>query len=251
MQTTYGNRGHIQQLETGVRVVAPTFGRSRLNTFSSKSGLIVVDGQAERRVSHMLEVDPSVAKFEPQPFSVDLIDRRLLRSREQLSEARRKHAKRSGPRLYTPDFCITWVSRRKTVLEVKIEGFEGDAVYVLKLQMAQEILEAHGYEFARIVLPQGRRSHLAFNLQLLRQSRAHRAVVLESDSTPLKSLPPEGLTLGRACDAMQCSISLAPALVANGVLSMNIAEFPMHTDSPCAQAFGDLGHLCFVRGLLQ
>ena len=251
MQATYGVRGHIHQLETGVRVVAPTFGRSRLNTFSSKSGLIVVDGQAERLVSHMLEVDPSVTKFEPQPFAVDLIERRLLRSREQLTEARRKHAQRAGPRLYTPDFCVTWSSRFKTVLEVKTQGFEGDEEYALKLQAAKDILEGHGYGFAQVTIPQRRRSPLVFNLQLLRQSRAHRALLAELDTSALLNLPSDGLTLGCACDAMLCSISLAPALIATGLLSMDISQYRMHASSPCAQAFGDLSHLSIVGGLLQ
>lgn len=251
MHVTYGKRGRIHEIERGVRTIAPTNGRARLQTHCVKAGHIVVDGHAERLVSHLLEIDPSIAAFETQPFTVDLIEQRLLRSKEQLSEARRKHAKRSGPCLYTPDFCITWADRLKTALEVKAQGFEGDEEYASKLKMAKAILERHGYAFATMVAPQRINSPLPFNLQLLRQSRLHRSCLSEMDISKLDSLPLKPLTLGSACKALGCSMSHAPILVATGVLSMDIERYAMCADTPATLAHGDLGHLSIVRGLVQ
>jgi hypothetical protein len=251
MSANYGKRGRVQEIEPGVRTIAPTFGRARLQTHSLKSGHIVVDGQAERLVSHLLEIDPSITHFLPQPFSVDLVEQRILRTREQLSQARRNQTRHSGPLLYTPDFCITWASHRKTVLEVKTEGYEGDAVYVSKLGVSKAILERHGYEFATIVVPRRDNSALAFNLQLLRQSRLHRATLLAKDISCLDDLAPQELTLGSACAALGCSINHAAILVATGVLSMDVARHHMHTDTLCQRAYGDLSHLSVLGGLLQ
>ncbi len=251
MQTTYGKRRRINDVELGVRTIAPTFGRVQLQTHSPKAGHIVVDGQAERLVSHVLQMDPSVTFFAPQPFSLDLNEQRILRTKEQLTEARRKQATRKGPCLYTPDFCVTWSSHRKTVLEVKAKGFEGDAHYAAKLQMAKVILERHGYEFAVLVIPSSYDSPLAFNLQLLRQSRLHRTCLLENISSLLNDLHAAELTLGQACEALQCTMRYAPILVASGVLSMDIAHHAMHANTPVMRAYGELSHLSIVGGLMQ
>jgi len=149
---TYGRRGRLGQLETGIRLVAPTYGRSRIRTYSASCGEIVVDSQAERLVSQMLAIDPSVNSYRPQPFTIDLNGQRLLTTREQVKEVLARYSQHLGPRLYTPDFCIHWQGVKKTAIEVKTESYPGDERYQKRLERAGAVLAAYGYEFATLVV---------------------------------------------------------------------------------------------------
>ncbi|WP_164962404.1 hypothetical protein [Rubrivivax sp. JA1026] len=94
----YGTRGRLGGADGGIRRVAPSFGKVLHLTSSDKAGdRFAVESDAERLVSHLLTVDPRVRRFEPQPFTVDLVDGRILRSREAVAEARQKHRQRTEP----------------------------------------------------------------------------------------------------------------------------------------------------------
>ncbi len=84
----------------------------------------------------------AVASYRPQPFSVDLIDRQILSSKEQVKAVRARYGRHLGPRIYTPDFCISWSGARKTALEVKTAGYQGEEQYEERLRRAGEVLSA-------------------------------------------------------------------------------------------------------------
>ncbi|MBN6207494.1 hypothetical protein JYK21_13550 [Ralstonia pickettii] len=84
---------------------------------------MAVESDSERLVAHMLTLDPRVKRFKAQPLTVDLIDRRLLRTREAVTEARARYKDRDGPKFYTPDFEVNWHSISRSIIEVKLEGY--------------------------------------------------------------------------------------------------------------------------------
>ena len=80
---SYGRRGRLDAANTGIRRTASTYGKAKFGTYSEKaSGHLNVESDAERFVAHLLAIDPRVRAFQPQPFCVDLIDQRMLFTKE-------------------------------------------------------------------------------------------------------------------------------------------------------------------------
>ena len=118
----------LQGLDSGVRRLHRPLGKPFFLTYSPKSGgQLVVESDVERLVAHMLTLDPRVQSFKAQPFTVDLIDRRIHKSAQALTEAKARHRGRRGQKFYTPDFWVKWHAGGGTAIEVKVEGYEGDA----------------------------------------------------------------------------------------------------------------------------
>jgi len=252
MQVSYGKRARVGEFDRGVRTVAPTYGRTRILTFSQKSGgTIVVDGNAESVAVQMMSIDPSVRSFRPQPFTVDLKDRRLLTTKEQLSAARKKHGGRSGHLFYTPDFDVTWSIGQKTAVEVKHEGWPGDEDYEARLAVAAPILAFYGYELSRLVIPANPTNPLKRNVALLQHAvgREVDAIVSPSAIDVLESSAP--MSLRAACGVLAVEIDQAPVLLMSGVISMDLVGAPMRGDTEVQAAFGALDHLCVVRSQLK
>lgn len=131
-QLSYGRRGRLSGADAGIRRVAPSFGKALYLTYSAKTnGLFAIESDAERLVANMLTLDPRVASFRPQPFRVDLLDQRILRTADAIAEARQKHKSREGAKFYTPDFEVVWLDRTRSIFEVKVEGYEGDGHQVV------------------------------------------------------------------------------------------------------------------------
>lgn len=249
---TYGKRGRLRTIETGVRPVAPTYGRARIRTSSAKAGDTVVDSQTERMVSHMLAVDPSVKSYAPQPFTVDLVARRLLTDPAQRLAAKREYSQRTGPCLYTPDFLIAWSGHKRTALEVKTEAFTGDSSYRRKLTMAGDVLSRYGYELATFTLPASRFGLLKTNLQLLQQAQRATAFSLSSEQLALlHQLDKDNLTLGDICAHLSLPLCEAPRLLLCGAIGMDVIAHPMRADTPVHLAYGDIEHLCIMQGVLS
>lgn len=223
----YGSRGSVGGADVGVRRVAPTFGKVLLLTSSAKSSeALAVESDAELLTVDMLTLDPRVKRFDTQPFTVDLIDGRLLRTAEEVSAARARHRGREGNKFYTPDVGVEWHDGPQSAVEVKLEGYEGDQ----DLGLAQSILESYGYRFQRVVIPANPTHPLKRNLPLLRQATMRQdlwpsAELLER----IQGLFAEGpVLLGQACPALGISPNLVPVLLACGAVSADLFSCHIH-----------------------
>ena len=242
----YGRRGKLKFADKGVRDPASTFGKVRNLTYSIKGcGDLSVDRDAERHTAHMLTLDPRVKEFRTQPFMVDLIDQRLLKTPEEVAEARKKHSQRASPRFYTPDFAIDWQHTTRSALEVKLEGYEGDEIYQNRLLLGSSILDANGYRFAKVVIPCDPRHPLRGNIPLLKKA-ANRRDLWPDDSlvgriTDICELQP--VTLKDLCDKLNISPNLVPALLVSGCVASNLTKHSLCGTMPLSAAYGDLSHL--------
>ena len=254
MSTAYGKRPHVQRLDVGARTVAPTYGRMRMLTCSDKTdGIVVVDGAAERVATYLFSVDPSVRSFEPQPFSVDLFGKRLLMSKEAVNNARAKKAGNGGPLIYTPDFLVHLMDGRQLAIEVKDTAWPGEDTYWRRVQQAEPILNFHGYEFKRLLLPARAQTPLARNLTLLQQAaRSPRPQYQEQVLEKLEATDQgEPVALATICAALGLSIHAAPGLLLRGVISTDIFSHLLTANTPTCLAYGDLTHLNLLERVQQ
>lgn len=250
----YGTRGRTGN-DAGIRRVAPTFGRVRIQTRHAKAQhSLTVDGPAERLTCCALNVDPSVQTYEPQPLTVDLVDGSVHYSKEAVAQARRKHAGRAGPWFYTPDYLIHWSGRTtKTALEVKEETWQGDADYEHKLERAVEILGFFGYEFGKVVIPSHPQAPLKRNLALLSQTMGRERLRMSVSPLvdDLASNTSKTWTLSSACEALGVSLQQAPWLLLDGHIGMDLVGQHMKANTPVHLAWGDIEHLCVMRRMMQ
>lgn len=249
---SYGIRGRKNVSNVGVRLTASTFGKARIGTYAEKAnGHITVESASERLVAHMLCIDPRVRSFKPQPFTVDLHSKRLLHTREEVSEARKAQKGLTGSREYTPDFATVQINGLQCAYEVKIEGYEGDENYQEKIEGAREIIEAHGYSLFKVVVPVDERHPLLVNTQLLKPAHARAREYLTPDLVDqVERYCASGPVLQRdLCAAIQISTGLIPPLLAIGVLQADVAHQRIHGSLELSAAFGDLSHLCLIEEL--
>lgn len=250
----YGSRGRLADADAGVRRVAPTFGKVRFLTYSEKAaGPMAVESDFERLVAHMLTLDPRVKKFKAQPFTVDLIDRRLLRTCEAVTEARAKHKSRSGPRFYTPDFEAQWYGSSRSVIEVKLEGYCGDEEYEFALVQGAGVLEANGYGFTTVVIPPNPKHPLRSNLPLLRQAASRHDLWPTPDVVQAIEAVTMGdqVPLGKLCRELGIAPNLIPVLLVSGAVSADVARHAVNGMMPLQAAYGDLSHLELLEGLAR
>jgi len=250
----YGTRGRLGGADGGIRRVAPSFGKVLHLTSSDKAGeRLAVESDAERMVSHLLTVDPRVRRFEPQPFTVDLVDGRILRSREAVAEARHKHRQRTGWRFYTPDFGFEHAAMPRAAAEVKLEGYEGDADYQAALSRAEEILDAAGYRFARMVVPADAKHPLRVNLQLLKMAK--RRPDLQPDPQQQERIEAacghEAVTLSALCAGLSMAPGAIPAWLMCGAVQSDVVRQPICGSMMLQAGFGDLSHLHLLEELLR
>ncbi len=249
---SYGRRPKLKLTELAVRNVAPTFGKVRHLTYSTKCrGELVVESDAERFVSHMVTLDPRAKRFWTQPFTVDLIDRRILRSPVEVAEARKKHSKRIGPKFYTPDFGVEWIGLTRSAKEVKLEGFEGDEEYQTRLRLGASIIEAHGYRFSMVVFPRNQRHPFYSSLVLLKQAASRPELWPDEQLAQriTEVCSQQSVTLKDLCTRLNVSPSLVPAMLVSGCVSANLATQHLCGTMQLSAAFGDLSHLHLLEGL--
>ncbi|MGE4125633.1 MAG: hypothetical protein AB7E59_10275 [Pusillimonas sp.] len=250
----YGARGRLKSVDAGVRRVAPTFGKALFLSYSTKCrGHMVVESDAERLVAHILTLDPGVREFSTQPFTVDLIDRRILKTSQSVAEARARHRGRAGPKFYTPDFLVQWHMGGRTAIEVKFEGYEGDAEYEQKLLMCREVIIASGLQFLRVVLPSAPRHPIRSNVPLLTKAAQRHDLwpTPELVQSVEAALEAGAAPLGALCKEVALSPSLAPVLLVTGVVSADVGQHPINGDMLVTPAYGDLGHLALLQGVAK
>lgn len=253
--THFTPRPGVKRLDRGIRKVAPTYGRAAFHTFAPKAhGPMVVESVSERLVSQMLGLDPSVRSFEPQPFTVDLVQGDVLHTPEQKARARKRDKVR-GERsnFYTPDFLVRWSLGATTALEVKTRGWEGDDASEHKLNLARVVLGKHHIDFARLVVPSLWRHPLLTNVPLLHQ--AARRADLRPDLHVMdqtERLADDGAcTLGDFCAGLGTDTRMAPVLIVFGALKVDVLAHELRNDTPATSACGDLDHLSLVEALVQ
>jgi hypothetical protein len=249
----FAARPGLKKLDIGIRQVSSTYGKAVFLTHANKStGTIAVESPAERLVSQLLSIDPTVRTFQAQPWTVDLLGQCLLRTPEE-KQAARKRATASGypSRLYTPDFLVGWSLGTQTAVEVKTADFADDALYQQKLDCARSVLWRHGIEFARVVVPSYWRHPLLTNAPLLYQAAARRDLAPDVDVLDaVEALSAEGAcTLGQFCIGLSMPMAMAPVLVAHGALCIDAWVHEMRHDTPASPAFGELDHLSLLGRL--
>lgn len=254
MKKTYARRPLRRLLDTGVRPVASTYGKRSFATYSNKSdGLVGPESQAERIVSHLLTIDPSVTSFVTQPFTVDIVERRILRTKEDVAQAVARHRYRVRDAFYTPDFEIVRNGRVVEALEVKLESFEGDFHYKAKLSDAAAALRGFGYRLRTLVLPVNRTHPIYANAQLLRLAALRRDLAVDAQvlAALLAAQETGATTLGEFAKALNLPAGLMPVLIVRGGLAARLLKYPLNGATPAWTAHGDLGHLELMGELEQ
>jgi len=250
---TYGVRSRKTTSATGIRNTARTYGKARIGMYAAKAGgHITVESEAERLTGHLLSLDPRVRSFKPQPFTVDLISLRLLFTREELSESRRRLDGPCGPAHYTPDFATVQTDGLQRAYEVKVQGYEGDGDYWAKVERARPIMEAHCYPLSAVVVPADERHPVLVNVQLLKSAMTRAHVYLTSDIIDrVNSYCASGPVLQRdLCADLQIPPGLIPILLVAGALQADLAHQPISAALELSAAHGELGHLCLIDELL-
>ncbi|MBB5417070.1 TnsA endonuclease N-terminal domain-containing protein [Paraburkholderia atlantica] len=245
IKAPYGSRGQrLASVDTGIRRVAPTFGKALYQTYSTKSTGELVESDEERLVAHMLTLDPRVRAFKSQPFKVDLIDRLLLQTPEAVAEARLRHKGRLGPKFYTPDFAVDRHSAPRSAIEVKREGHAGDDDYKSVLERAAQILESAGYLFSIAMMPASPHP-LRSNLPLLKKAASRHDLWPSPDWVQKIEAVCAGrhITLRALCAELGLSPSHVPALLVSGAVSADVASHAIWGEMVLAPALGDLSHL--------
>ena len=254
MNGTYGRRGKNRTADGGARRLASTFGKTQFAGHSAKAtGRFLVESDAERIATHLFKLSPSVHRFVPQPFTVDLIDGCLLRTQEACAAARAKHHSLPSPRFYTPDFLIEWHGVSRSVAEVKLEGHVGDDAYAKRLELARGLLRANGFGLSMLVIPARRWPPILSNAFLLTQSIG-RTDVLPTEQQRCRIgeiCGDSGVPLAELCSALEVSPNVIPAWLGVGIVQADIAHHPINGDLHLTLAFGDLSHLDLLRHLME
>lgn len=250
----YNSRPGLKQVDVGARKVAPTYGREAFVTFVEKGGgMLVFENDAERLVAHMLGFDPRVRRIQAQPFAVDLVEGRLLRSAEQRDAARRQYAGRKGASIYTPDFYVERGDGKQIVVEVKLGGFIGSDADQERLDLATQVLATYGYDVARVVIPSTTHHPLRSNISLL-HAAAQRSDLRPDDELigRVQDIADRGArTLFDFARGLELSVNLIPALVVYGVLSADLIKCRLEGRMSMTPAYGSLDHLALMERLTQ
>jgi hypothetical protein len=249
---SYGRRGRLNSANTGIRHTASTYGKAKLGTYCEKAnGHLIVESDAERFVAHLLAIDPRVRAFQPQPFSVDLIDQRLLFTKEAAREAWLKHRDVPGPKFYTVDFSVDWQDGLRHAIEVKAAGYEGDDVYWDKVARARPILTANGYPLRTVVLPADTAHPVRMNSWVLKQAVRQVSFYLTDELIERVTRHCEDgpLRLRTICSDLGLSPGLIPVLLVSGVLAGNLIHQTICGTLELSLAYGELGHLCLLEGV--
>lgn len=225
---SYGRRGRQSTANTGIRQTASTYGKARFGMYSEKAGgHINVESDAERFVAQLLTIDPRVRAFQPQPFSVDLIDQRVLFTRDAVREAWHKHRDvPGGAKFYTVDFSIEWLDGLHHAVEVKAEGFEGDEVYWEKVARARPIPAANGYPLRTLALRSNTVHPVRMNSRVLKQAAYQARTYLTDELVErvMQRCEEGSVSVRTLCSDPQLPPGLIPVLLVSGVLTGDLAH---------------------------
>lgn len=247
---SYGRRGRQGESNSGIRQTASTYGKAKFGTYSEKAhGHLNVESDAEAFIAHLLTIDPRVTTFQPQPFCVDLIDQRLLLTRDAVSHARHKHRDIEGPKFYTADFSFGCMDGLQNAVEVKAEGYEGDEEYWEKVEQARPILVANNYPLRTLLFPANTIHPLRMNSRVLKQATHQVPTYLTDELVERVTRRCEGgaVTMHTLCTDLELLPGLIPVLLVSGVLSGDLAHQTICGTLELSLAYGDLGHLCLLE----
>lgn len=248
----YSSRPGMKKIDIGVRKVAPTYGLAALVTHVDKGGgTLLFDNSAERLVANLLGLDPRVRHFQRQPFTVDLVEGRLLRTADERNLARQRYAGRPGPSLYTPDFNVEHGNRRLIAIEVKLKGFPGADTDNERMTLAAEVLKHYGHEFLLVHVPDDLAHPLHASTGLMHQASLRKDVRPAANVIDrVERLADDGArTVADYILGLGISVDYLPSLVVHGVLSMDVITHRMERRSPAAAGYGSLQHLELVDRL--
>lgn len=251
---SYGVRNRRTGANAGIRQTARTYGKARIGTYAEKAdGHITVDSDAERLTGQILSIDPRVRSFKQQPFTVDLVEERLLFTREEVSEARRMRGGRGGAAEYTPDFAVVQADGLQRAYEVKLQGHEGDSAYWAKVERARDIMDAYCYPLSTVVVPGDERHPVLVNAQLLKPALKLAHAYLNSELIDrVEQYCAPGPVLQRdLCADLQIPSGLIPVLLVTGVLRADLSHQHICATMELSAAYGDLGHLCLIEKLVS
>lgn len=250
----YGTRGRLRDLPSAARQLAPTFGKEKLLTHSVKAaGQCAVEVDAERLVAQMFKIDPDVSEFKAQPFIVDLIEHRICRSDADVKEARARHKGRKGPKFYFPDFEASRSRAGRVVTEVKLEGYLGGEEYTERLSRAQAILDGHGYQFMRLIVPRNAKHPLRTNLALLATAQLRKDLWPNPERAAAigEACGGEGMTVVELCELLGESADLVPVWIVSGALRADLFRCAINGFLRLFPAHGSLDHLSLFEGLAK
>jgi hypothetical protein len=252
---TYGKRGGLHAFDRGSRKVGKGFGKATVLTHGLKAdGGLALEGNSERLVAHMLNLDPEVVAYRAQPFAIELITGSIAHNEDE-KDALRARAKRNGCNtvFYTPDFGVTWACGVQAAIEVKLDEYVGDAEYQRKLKLAETLLLNQGCEFLQLVMPRDWRHPLRTNLPLLHQASMRHDLWPEPEiADQILELQNAGAeTMGDYLLGLQLDSRMSPLLLVSGFIEADIVSQALCFATPAAPAHGDLSHLQLVRRLAQ
>lgn len=241
----------MAKLDVGARKVAPTYGKAAFLTHCTKAGgMVVLESAAERVLAHMLQIDPNILRFAPQPYTLDLADGRLLRTADEKGEARQRHANHPAPRFYTPDFEAAGERGHRVALECKLSSHPADGPHDVALRaVVAELLRSHGVQFRRVVVPAAAAHPLRLNVFALHQAtlqpRAEVEAVIGTRADALACALDAGRpwVLGELVKKTGVPFGVIPRLLLDGVLALDLATVRIKADAVVTPGSGDLAHL--------
>ncbi len=249
---SYGRRGPESAANTRIRQTASTYGKARFGTYSEKAGGNTnVESDAERFVAQLLTIDPRVRAFQPQPFCVDLIDQRVLFTRNAVREAWHKHRDVPRAKSYTVDFSIERLDGLHHAVGVKAKRYEGDEVYWNKVGRARPILAANGSPLRTLVLRSNTVHPVRMKSRALKQA-AHRAGAYLTDELVervTQRCEERAVSVRALRSDLHLSPSLVPVLLFSGVLAGDLARRAICGTLELSLAYGELSHLCLLEGV--
>ena len=158
---------------------------------------------------------------------------------------------RTGEMEYTPDFSVVQTDGLLCAYEVKIQGYEGDDQYWMKLERARKIMEAYCYPLSTVIVPADERHPVIVNAQLLKPALARAHTYLTPDIIErVERYCESGPVLQYAlCTSLQIPTALIPPLLVTGVLQADLARHHIFAALELSAGYGDLSHLCLIEEL--
>lgn len=251
--SAYGRRGNVRGVDAGVRRVSATFGKKLRQTSSDKAaGTFAVESDTEVVMAHVLDLDPTVKSFKPQPYTVDLAKKRIVTDPEERKGLLLGNRALGHSQIYTPDFAVQLhESNAQVAIEVKHADYPPNEAMCHKLSEAAAILSNHGIEFQQAVLGNPIDTPLIENVSLLRGCKDYRSLLPHDDVLA---------DIQSHCEHYQ---SPATNLIAKfdlsfhqllcltyfGVLGFDLMNQPLRLETIFTPAYGDLSHLELLRRL--
>lgn len=207
-----------------------------------------VEAESEQLTAQILDLDDEVLSYAPQAIGVDLIHGTLLLTAADRNRARSEHKGKPPPCVYTGDFSVLNLRSPKQAVETKLDAFTGDEVYHEKIARAAGVLERHGWEFVRLVLPADQTRPIWSNVALVCQASARK------DLWPSSTIVDQIATLAHAGAATARDYLLPlgldnrslPILIACGALRADLEAAHLSAATTVAAAYGDRSHLALL-----